>query len=119
MDRRGGAVQPLAYARGLARAALAASASIHGASPVAAMHRHDGRWHVRSAAGRTATASRVLVCINGYTGDLVPRLARTVVAMNSFQVATAPLSDNVRKSVRPYGHVSSDTQAATILPARS
>ena len=32
IDRRGGAVQPLAYARGLARAALAAGAAIHGQS---------------------------------------------------------------------------------------
>ena len=30
LDRRGGVVQPLAYARGLAKAALAAGAAIHG-----------------------------------------------------------------------------------------
>ncbi len=30
IDRRGGAVQPLAYARGLARAAIGAGAAIHG-----------------------------------------------------------------------------------------
>ena len=110
VDRRGGAIQPLAYARGLARAALAAGATIHGASPVEAMQRQHGRWRVRTAAGHTVSAPQVLVCTNGYSGDLVPRLARTVIAMNSFQVATAPLSDNVRKTVLPGGHVSSDTR---------
>lgn len=110
LDRRGGAVQPLAYARGLARAALAVGAALHGASPVVAMQRQDGRWRVRTAGGHTVSAEQVLVCTNGYTGDLVPRLARTVIAMNSFQVATAPLSDNIRKTVLPGGHVSSDTR---------
>lgn len=110
VDRRGGAVQPLAYARGLARAAKAAGASLHGMSPVTAMQRRDGQWRVRTGTGQTVTAGRVLVCTNGYSGALVPRLARTVVATNSFQVATAPLSDNVRKSVLPFGHVSSDTR---------
>ena len=110
IDRRGGAIQPLAYARGLARAALAAGAAVHGSSPVVTMQREAGRWRVRTVAGHCVTAERVLVCTNGYTGGLVPRLARTVVAMNSFQVATAPLSDNVRATVLPGGHVSSDTR---------
>lgn len=110
VDRRGGAIQPLAYARGLARAALAAGAALHGASPVTALRREDGRWRVLTAAGRTVSTDRVIVCTNGYGGGLVPRLARTVVTMNSFQVATAPLSDNVRKTILPGGHVSSDTR---------
>lgn len=110
VDRRGGAIQPLAYARGLARAALAAGAALHGASPVAALRRESGRWRAVTAAGHAVSADRVIVCTNGYSGGLVPRLARTVVAMNSFQVATAPLSDNVRATVLPGGHVSSDTR---------
>lgn len=39
LDGRGGAIQPLSYARGLARAALKAGASIHGASPVTSLER--------------------------------------------------------------------------------
>ena len=40
IDRRGGAVQPLAYARGLAKAALVAGASIHGDSRVTKLTRN-------------------------------------------------------------------------------
>jgi glycine/D-amino acid oxidase-like deaminating enzyme len=40
----------------------------------------------------------------------MPEIARTVIAPNSFQVATAPLSDNLRKSILPYGQISSDTR---------
>ncbi|MFL5139208.1 MAG: NAD(P)/FAD-dependent oxidoreductase, partial [Microvirga sp.] len=39
LDRRGGAIQPLAYARGLAKAALKAGAAIHGGSRVTALAR--------------------------------------------------------------------------------
>src|SRR3954453_11839532 len=44
LDRRGGAVQPLAYARGLAKAALKAGAAIQGQSRVTKLSRDGGRW---------------------------------------------------------------------------
>ncbi len=56
------------------------------------------------------SASRVVICTNGYTGDLWPKLRQTVIAPHSFIVATEPLSDNVRKSILPFGQVSSDTR---------
>ncbi|MGG6549923.1 UNVERIFIED_CONTAM: hypothetical protein NY100_31385, partial [Prevotella sp. 15_C9] len=56
------------------------------------------------------TTGRVVLCTNGYTGGLWPNLARTVIAANSFQVATVPLTDNLRRSILPEGHVSSDTR---------
>jgi glycine/D-amino acid oxidase-like deaminating enzyme len=110
LDRRGGAIQPLAYARGLARAALQAGARIYGRSPATRLVRRSGRWHVTAAHGRTVEAERVVLCTNGYTGDLVPGLRQTIIAPNSFQVATAPLSDNLRRSILPEGQVCSDTR---------
>ena len=110
IDRRGGAVQPLAYARGLAKAALAAGASIHGDTRVTKLTRNGTRWSVETERGARVSADRVVVCTNGYTGDLVPKLRQTVIAPNSFQIASAPLSDNVRKSILPGGQVSSDTR---------
>jgi len=110
VDRRGGGVQPLAYARGLARAALQAGAAIHSGTRAAAIERRDGRLLVRTAHGPSIRADRVLLATNGYTGDLVPGLRRTVIAVNSFQIATEPLSGNVRRSILPNGHVSSDTR---------
>jgi glycine/D-amino acid oxidase-like deaminating enzyme len=52
----------------------------------------------------------VAICTNGYTGDLWPGLRRTIIAPNSYQIATEPLSDNVRKSILPFGQVSSDAR---------
>jgi glycine/D-amino acid oxidase-like deaminating enzyme len=110
LDRRGGAIQPLAYARGLAKAALAAGAAIHGESRVTALSRNGGRWTVPTERGPAVSAEKVVICTNGYTGDLVPKLRQTVIAPNSFQIATNPLSDNIRKSILPEGQVSSDTR---------
>lgn len=110
IDRRGGAVQPLSYARELCRAAQRAGAVVHGQTPVAGLSQEGSKWKVKTAQGRTVTAGKVVLCTNGYTKDYYPKLARTVIAPNSYQVATEPLSDNVRKSILPYGQVSSDTR---------
>src|SRR5919201_1110154 len=40
----------------------------------------------------------------------VPQLRTTVIAPNSFQVATVPLSDNIANAILPEGHVTSDTR---------
>ncbi|HEY0353679.1 MAG TPA: FAD-binding oxidoreductase, partial [Enterovirga sp.] len=110
IDRRGGAVQPLAYARELARIALEAGAVIHGGTRATGLTRNARGWTVSTDRGPSVSAEKVLVCTNGYTGDLVPRLRQTVIAPNSFQVATAPLSDNLRRSILPDGQVTSDTR---------
>ncbi|QGY05217.1 FAD-binding oxidoreductase [Methylobacterium mesophilicum SR1.6/6] len=110
LDGRGGAIQPLSYARGLARAALTAGAAIHGESPVTTLARTGSGWTVTTAQGARLATERVVLCTNGYTGGLWPGLARTVIAANSFQVATVPLSDNLRRSILPEGQVSSDTR---------
>lgn len=110
LDRRGGSVQPLSYARGLARAAQQAGATVCGGSRVIALARDNGRWNVTTAHGPIVSAERVLLATNGYTDALWPRLRRTVIAANSFQVATARLSDRLRGTVLPEGHVASDTR---------
>jgi glycine/D-amino acid oxidase-like deaminating enzyme len=110
IDRRGGAVQPLAYARELARVALAAGAVIHGGTRATGLTRNAQGWTVSTDRGASVSAEKVLVCTNGYTGDLVPKLRQTVIAPNSFQVATAPLSDNLRRFILPDGQVTSDTR---------
>ena len=48
LDKRGGDVQPLSYARGLARAALAAGAAIHGQTPATSLRREGGRWCIET-----------------------------------------------------------------------
>jgi glycine/D-amino acid oxidase-like deaminating enzyme len=60
------------------------------------------------ASGPVITADRVLVCTNGYSGDLVPGLDRSIVAANSLQIATAPLPADL--DILPGGEVLSDTR---------
>jgi glycine/D-amino acid oxidase-like deaminating enzyme len=110
IDRRAGAVQPLAYARGLAKAAIAAGAAIHGRSKVVSLKRDGADWTVRTAQGASVTAPRVVIATNGYTGDLIPKLRQTVIRPNSFIVATQPLSDNLAGTILPEGQVTSDTR---------
>ena len=110
LDPRGGGIQPLSYARGLARAAVGAGAGIYGHSPASAMKRDGSRWKVTTAQGASVTADRVVLCTNGYSGALWPGLERSVIAPNSFQVATEPLPEDVARTILPQGHVSSDTR---------
>ena len=107
-DARGGNVQPLAYARGLARAAMGEGAVIHGASAVTAIARDGAAWSVRTAAA-SVECEFVVLATNGYTGDLWPGLRQTVVPVASYVTATAPLGHNVLPSVLPGRHAVSET----------
>lgn len=109
LDRRGGKVQPLAYARGLAVAAEQNGARIFVNTPATSVGRAEGGWRVITDHG-AVTASQLLLCTNGYTDGLWPGLAQSVIPAFSYQVATVPLSDNVRASILNGGEVVSDTR---------
>ena len=109
LDPRGGNIHPLNYALGLADAALAAGAQIYGQSKVQTVTQ-DGDVHLLTTARGSLCARKVLVCTNGYTGDLIPGLRQTVVPIRSVQVATAPLSDNLRATILPGLHAPTDTR---------
>ena len=110
MDPRGGAVQPLSYAREMARIAIRLGARIHGQSPVVSISKQGERFCVTTDSGHQVLAGKVVICTNGYSDHLIPDLKRTIIDVNSFQIATEPLTDNVRKTIFPEGHVSSDTR---------
>jgi glycine/D-amino acid oxidase-like deaminating enzyme len=95
LDRRGGGIHPLNYALGLAEAAARLGVAIHSKSRVTALSRDAGRWRVDTAGG-SVRAEQVMLCTNGYTDALVDRLRRSVVPVRSVQVASAPLSQNVK-----------------------
>ena len=109
VDPRGGNIHPLNYALGLADAAIAAGAKIFGQTKVEAVVAGGPLHTIISAHGRVR-ARKVLVCTNGYTGDLILGLRQSVVPIRSVQVATAPLSNNLRASILPGLHAPSDTR---------
>lgn len=112
LDRRGGHLHPLRFARGLARAAIAAGARISGHTAARSLTRVGGQWRVRTERGEVA-AQQVLLCTNAYAdtgagGGLWPGLARAMVPVYSYQIATRPLSGSLLKTVLPEAHAASD-----------
>jgi len=100
LDRRGGHVNPLGYARGLAQAAIQAGAAVHGATPARRVWRDGGKWHVQTPTG-TVHAERLVLATNGYTDDLWPALRRTLIPVYSAVVASEPLPDEVARAIFP------------------
>jgi glycine/D-amino acid oxidase-like deaminating enzyme len=100
LDRRGGDVQPLSYARGLARAALAAGAAIHGQTPATSLRREAGRWRIETPRA-VVRAEKVLIATNGFTDDLWPGLRHTIVPVFSSIAATEPLPDDIARQIMP------------------
>ncbi|WP_339496440.1 NAD(P)/FAD-dependent oxidoreductase [Pseudomonas canadensis] len=101
LDGRAGAIQPLAYARGLVGAALAAGARIHGQSAVTGLQRQGSGWQLQTASGAQVTADQVVLATNGYSGNLWPGMAQSILAANSFIVATKPLRGHAAESILP------------------
>lgn len=111
--QKGGNIQPLSYARGLARAAMEAGARIFTQSPATKIVRNKEKWSVHTPEG-IATAKEILLCTNGYTDQLWQPLARTVVPVFSMQVATEPLSDDLKKSVIAKKQTIADTRRSIL-----
>jgi glycine/D-amino acid oxidase-like deaminating enzyme len=109
LHERGGNIQPLSYARGLARAVLAAGAAIHAATPVTKLSRQSGGWRVETA-GATIEADAVVLATNAYSTGLWPGVKESVVPFRIFLGATKPLSENVAKSILPGRQSLSDSR---------
>jgi glycine/D-amino acid oxidase-like deaminating enzyme len=95
IDRRAGRLQPLAYTRGLARAAAAAGARLLERSRVERIARSGGRWQLATAAGRLA-AERLVLCMNAYANRAWRGLAESYIPVATYQIATAPLPEPER-----------------------
>jgi glycine/D-amino acid oxidase-like deaminating enzyme len=100
LDSRGGQVNPLGYARGLARAAVAAGARIHGLSPALRMEKATGGWRVATPQA-ALTAEWLVLATNGYTDGLYPGLARSIVPVFSMIAASEPLPEALARAVMP------------------
>ncbi len=100
LDMRAGTIQPLAYARGLARAAIAAGAAIHTQSRVRAAERTGCSWTLRTDAG-SLVADWVVVATEAYGGAPWPQGRREQILLPYFNFATSPLSADLQASILP------------------
>ena len=74
------------------------------------LRRVGQQWQLTTAQGNTVSADRVVLATNGYTDNLWPGLRQTVLAANSFIIATRPLPPDLRKTILPGGEVCSDAR---------
>src|SRR3954447_7718563 len=100
LDLRAGTIQPLAYARGLAGAAIKAGARIFTSSPVISVQEEDGTWLVRTTSG-SVRAEWVIAATNAYTTNLWPQIRTELVLLPYFNCATKPLGDHLRRTILP------------------
>ncbi|MEP2921541.1 MAG: FAD-dependent oxidoreductase [Sulfitobacter sp.] len=109
----GGHVNPLALVRGMAKAAEDLGAKIYEDSPVTGYAREGAHWIVKTGAG-TVKARALILATNAYTGELnaalAPRLAKSIVPVLSWQMATQPLAENLRRKILPNRQAVSDTR---------
>lgn len=90
LDARAGTVNPMGYARGLARVARAQGARISTGVRVTNLRRDGTGWLVETGHGRLQ-AGQVVLAANAYSDRLWPGLARCWSDIHFMQVATEPL----------------------------
>lgn len=109
MHPDGGHLNPLAYARGLARAAINEGAEIYTNSPVVSLERETGGWRVTCPSG-TVRAKRVGIATNAYTDRLLPPLGRSYFIMSSYAFASEPVDPALRRKILPGNQSLGDTR---------
>lgn len=101
LDHRAGTINPMAYCRGLARAATGAGALISTGVTATSLKKDTNSWIVTTDQG-SIKAKHVVLGTNAYSDDLWPDLKRVFTIIHYFQLATKPLA----------------AEAAHILPQR-
>lgn len=112
LDLRAGTIQPLAYVRGLASAAIATGARVHTDSPVVAVEDQGAAWRLRTARGGSVQAQWLIVATNAYTGPggIWPSLGEELVRLPYFNLATAPLPMALAQTILPQRQGAWDTR---------
>lgn len=105
----GGHLNPLAFARGLARAAQRAGARLHAASPALRLSRQGGGWRIETPGG-ALLAARVAIATNAYTGGLAPPLGRSFFRMTAYGLASEPVPAALRARLLPGNQSLGDTR---------
>jgi gamma-glutamylputrescine oxidase len=99
LDPRSGHLQPLKYTQGLARAAETAGAVIYENSEVL---RYDDGAEVRlHTAQGTVRCAHLVLCGNAYIGALAPALARRILGVGTYIIATEPLGEERANGLLP------------------
>lgn len=118
LDLRGGSVHPLELVHELARASRAAGIRLHTKTPAVALHQDAAGWRIVTPRG-SLRARHVIVATNGYSDALVPGMARSLLPVNSFQIATEPLPDEVASAILADGQTAYDSRRLIVYFRKS
>ena len=109
-DPRAGTIQPLAYARGLASAALAQGARIFVRSPATTVEPSGSGWVVRCPSG-SVRAEWIVVATDAYARGPWDIVRREQVHLPYFNFSLPPLERSLRDSILPAGEGAWDTRS--------
>ncbi|EHM02564.1 FAD dependent oxidoreductase [Acetobacteraceae bacterium AT-5844] len=112
-----GSLHPGKYARGLAEAAERAGALLIDGVRVSGIRKQGGGFHLTTSKGEI-TADAVLVATNGYSrgpnggsaGGAMPWLAKRLMPIASYIIATEPLPEGMIDRLFPHRRVISDSR---------
>jgi gamma-glutamylputrescine oxidase len=99
LDTRSGHLHPLKFTQGLARAAESAGAVIF--EQTQALSYLDGAEVVVQTAGGEVRCRQLVLCGNAYLGSLSPALARRILGVGTYIIATRPLEAGRARSLLP------------------
>jgi len=103
LDLRAGTIQPLAYVRGLAHAAIAEGARVFTRTRVRDAEDLGSHWRLRTDSGGSVNAKWVVVATNAFTEVAGPwsALRTELVHLPYFNMATTPLPARLLETVLP------------------
>jgi gamma-glutamylputrescine oxidase len=99
IDPRSGHLHPLKFTQGIARAAEAAGAKIFENSQV--LRYEDGAEVIVHTAQGTVRCAHLVLCGNAYIGAVAPSLARRILAVGTYIIATEPLGEERVRALLP------------------
>ncbi len=99
IDPRSGHLHPLKYTQGLARAAEAAGARIF-EQTTALRFAEGGEVTVHTERG-IVRCRHLVLCANAYVGLLSPRLARRILGVGTYIIATRPMDEARARTLLP------------------
>jgi glycine/D-amino acid oxidase-like deaminating enzyme len=98
IEPRGLTLNPLAYVRGLVRAAIGKGARLHTRSPVLKILARAGSWELSTASG-SLICSSLIVAAGVQAGHLLPNFSRRILPLRVHEAATEPLPAEVLAGV--------------------
>jgi gamma-glutamylputrescine oxidase len=100
LDTNSGHLHPLKYVRGLAAAAEQLGCTLHEGSRVQHYERRDGAPRLVTANGELQ-CRHIVLAGNAWLGDTAPALARRIMPVGTYIVATEPLGEATARSLLP------------------